>query len=264
MVNISVFLEPKDPDSRKAWRLRELPFGLFPYLNDEAATALFRDLLALRRQALSGVVDEMDEAYDKAMAVARALVEGVAGWSFYNSIADAVWATDAYEGLPPRVRRRAVSRVIRSVPLITEAQRVEITHALESLDFGQTDEILEPEEKKRRRRKPRDAADAELDMLTWIRWQVGLGRRAQEVFEVVSDAVHISVDAIHKWRKAAEKSFGKDFVRLLLQDAEAIGRMEKDGAQPTERSFNTMILKKMHAMSLPRVVEKWRRAQSRN
>jgi hypothetical protein len=259
MAKLSDFREPQDANAREEWRRKRPPFTLFPQLSDAVAETMLREILALRRQALRETGPAVGAAFDTAQQKARELVEGIAGWAFYGTIFErSAAADDFYSLLSPRERRDTIQSTLSRIPLLAGPQCEEIVHALGSLESGQVEEILRSPPKRQRRKRPRDAAEAELDILTIIRWEFGRGRPEYEVRGVIALALGLSPDAIEKWRKKAEKYFGKEVVRSRLNDAEAIGRMARQGAQADEPDIDWRLRKELHAMSLPSIIERWK------
>jgi hypothetical protein len=265
MAKLSDFREPQDANAREEWRRTRLPFTLFPQLSDASARTMLREILALRRQALRETGPERWAAFDDAQDKARELVEGIAGWAFYGGLMSAMASGAGYAELHTPLRRDAIRNVLLKIPLMTAPQRKEIVEALDALEWGQINKILVIEKKRRRRAQPKDAADAEFEMLLWIRWQVGRGRPENVVRGEVASAVGLSPEAVAKWRVAAEREprLGKEYVRDMLRDAKAIGLMETQGFEADDRP-KMVLARTLRQFSLQVTANRWKKAREPN
>ena len=266
MVKVSDFREPQDADAREEWRRKRPPFTLFPQLRDATARTMLREILAMRRQAWRETGPERNAAFDDAQDKARELVEGIAGWAFYRGLMSAMAAGAGYAELHTPLRRDAIRNVLSKIPLMTAPQRKEIVEALDALEWGQTNKILAAEKKRRRRAKPKDAADAELEMLLWIRCRVGRGDPENVARGEVALAAGLSPDAVAKWRGAAERDprLGKEYVQDILLDAEAIGRMATQRFSADDRPVNVEVARNLHEFSLQVTANRWKKAREPN
>jgi len=260
MAKLSDFREPEDPKAREALRRREPPFTLFGQLDDASAEERLREILQLRRVALRESHSEADLAFDLVRQKASKLIEGIAGWAFYGSTMAAMAAGELYPGLPSRMRRNAICSTLSRIPLLPAPQREEIARALEALEWGQVDDILVLHPKKQRRKIPLDTAEAQLDLLMWIRWQFGRGRLEYEARGEVAEAVGLSPAAIQKWRLSAKKSF--DNVDELMDRAKAIGRADRIGVQADEQPIDQYVIGRLHLMSMQAMADRWKKARS--
>jgi hypothetical protein len=179
----------------------------------------------------------------------------------------AMAAGAGYAELHTPLRRGAIRNVLSEIPLMTAPQRKEIVEALDALEWGQINQVLAAEEKRRRRAMPKDAATAEFEMLLWIRYQVGRRRPENVVRAEVALAVGLSPDAVAKWRVAAEREprlGGKEFVRDRLLDAEAYGRMETEGFAADDRPIELELARTLRQFSLQVTANRWKKAREPN
>jgi len=82
---------------------------------------------------------------------------------------------------------------------------------------------------KRRRLAPHVSAAIERQMLMWVRWQHGIGRKVCDAENELADQVGLSPQTIRKWRTELFKVYGESVVRSHLERAEAIGRTQAEG-----------------------------------
>ena len=114
-----------------------------------------------------------------------------------------------YAKLPLEERRRLIAEnVDLGLPVVQDKERMELANALRALNGGQEDPFVRKTSTGRRRAAPFAAAEAELDLLKWIRWQHGLGRKVADAETDVAQAVGRTREAIQKWRAELPKVFG--------------------------------------------------------
>jgi hypothetical protein len=104
-----------------------------------------------------------------------------------------------------------------------------IIDALGALSAGYVAPILQ-RKKGRRRAQPHRTAQAERELLVWIRYQHGFGRRVADAEAEVANATGCTREAIAKWPRELAKVYGKGVLHTALALAEEVGRIEASGA----------------------------------
>lgn len=235
MAKVSSFLLPEDPDKREVAWTEQPPFDRVGTMDAAVAEALLRQILDLRRQAMRGGAKDRDAAVAEAITAVRHLVEGVAGWALHASITSSIAAGDRYHQMPVWMRRDALRRSLTAVPGLPAGQRAEIVTALDALEDGVVEPILQKGKPRRHGRKPRERPAAQLDILMWIQWQVGLGRTADSARTEAAQALGLTTKALEKWSSSDDVK--SDYVRQLLVGAKSVGRAERLGEDCPDASL---------------------------
>jgi hypothetical protein len=193
-------------------------------LSDDEAIAMLQTLLTLRREAEAVPISFRHAAYG-AVLESGILVRGIIGWAARDL---GLWPSkEEYERLSAEDRRALLSVSIAfGLPILQFQAASEIADALIGLNGGEEQELLRKSGVGRRRAEPFQAADAEFDLLKYIRWQHGRGRKVADAEAEVAQAVGCTIDAIRKWRTEIVKVFGERRVHWHLMLAEAVGIVE--------------------------------------
>jgi len=223
------------------------------------AEALLRQVLELRRQAMRGRAKDRDAAVTQAITAVRDLVEGVAGWALHANVMSSIATGDHYHHMPVWMRRDALRRSLISVPGLPAGQRAEIVSALDALEDGVIEPIVQKDKPRRRGRKPRERPAAQLDILMWIQWQAGLGRTVDSARTEAAQALRLSTKALEKWSSSDEVK--SDYVQQMLADAKAVGHAEQLGEDCPDSS----LYGHLHSRTLAELAARYREtAQRRN
>jgi len=94
-----------------------------------------------------------------------------------------------------------------------------------------------------------------VDLLSWTRWQHGLGRKVADAETDVAQAVGCTREAIQKWRTELPKVFGEVFVRDRLGLAERIGALEARGDGQADHQRSESLLRLVLQSTDPRALE---------
>jgi hypothetical protein len=215
--------EPTAPDPRRSAPDRSRTSDS-ERLEDDEAFELLRMILVLRREVEQDGKAVLQRA-DYAAAFCYQLVRGLMGWGA-ERIGFLMPPSD-YAKLPLEERRRLTAEnILLGLPVFQDKERMELVHGLRALNLGQEDPFVRKTNTGRRRAAPGAAALAELDLLKWVRWQHGLGRKVADAETDVAQAVGCTREAIQKWRAELPKVFGAAFVRNELELAQDIGEFE--------------------------------------
>jgi hypothetical protein len=220
---LSASSEPAAPDPRTGAPDRTRTVKRLR-LEDDDAFEMLESILELRRK----VEQDGKAGRHRATIAAKycdALIRGIMGWAAELLGFLRPPAVDAQLPLEDR-RRLAAVTIALGLPVFNFKDRMEIADGLLAKNWGQEDPFLRTTKTGRRGAAPGTAARAKLDLLKWIRWQHGIGRKVADAETDVAQAVGCTREAIQKWHAELPKVFGEAFVRDQLALAERIGALE--------------------------------------
>jgi hypothetical protein len=197
-------------------------------------------LMKARGRAMSDPHRAREIAAD-AGSSARALLDCALAWMLEPL--DLAKGYDGHEQLPAAEARDAIVETLsHGLPLLQHGLRGRLMMALRALNGGQVEDILAPAKVGRRRALPYTAAECELRMLMWIRFEKGKGRRVSDAEMDVARVVGVSPKVFTDWRRELPKVFGRAKVERLLQIAEAVGEAADNPGWTTDRSGNPILV----------------------
>ncbi|MDR3529210.1 MAG: hypothetical protein P4L90_01445 [Rhodopila sp.] len=194
--------------------------------SDRALREDFQCLLEVRRSVAKGGSPAKQTALLAALLCAR-LCENLTGWAAREL--EIVLTPSHFGRLPIEEQRVQIYRNLAlGLPLWQKEARAMLLEGLLALNAGHAVPLL-VKQKVRRRALPHRAADAEFQLLKWIRYQRGLGRKVLDAEADVAHAAGCSRAAIAKWPRELAKVHGKLRITLQLELAEEVGRLEATG-----------------------------------
>jgi hypothetical protein len=135
-------------------------------------------------------------------------------------------SNDAYESMPYEERRLKIAEAIEmGLPVLQPQASAELVAALRSLNGSYTAPLLR-RKTGRRGAAPDVVVEAELGILKWIEWKIGLGGQDAAVKSEASQITGCEPDAIRKWRTRLSTHYGKTFIDAALSDARQVGLYE--------------------------------------
>lgn len=201
------------------------------FWSDRRIRGMVEDLLRMRREAEAGKPPSLHDAYRAASHCAR-LLEALLSWAATKL--GLRLSPEEWRRLPNAEKRALLARTLMlGLPILQPKACHELPLALEATNAGASPPLLQ-RKVGRRRRAPELAAYAELELLRWIRWQHGLGRKVADAEDEVARECRLTREAVQRWRSELPKVYGEHRVRRALQLAERVGRYERSGRTWTE------------------------------
>ncbi len=203
--------------------------------SDEALRGMLETLLSARRLNNGGASLDI-EGPMVALSTAARLTREAVTWAAKTE--GLLLSPEVYQSLPAHDRRWHIMYWLNyGLPIFQGEAARELVEGLFALNAGHAIPLLEKRKLGRRRIAPHDAATAELGILTWIRWQHGLGRKVADTEAQAAAAVGCTPTSFQRWRVELRKIFPSTFIGHRLDYAEEQGRLEAIGQTPELQSY---------------------------